>query len=761
MNKLLQTIALCFVFCFGINAQNFVKLNKNNFQEKITILKDQALEIRLPAKPSTGFGWYLKKGQSTLVKETGNREFITDNPDKPIGAAGTQVIHFIATAKGTSELELLYKRPWEGEDMASDRFVITVICKGKYTGKKIAALVDDIGAPKQASHKTTTLPTSFSWLAQGLCTVVKDQSSCGSCWAFAGCASFESVIKIVDNNTRDLSEQWIVNCDQLYSGCDGGDWPHHLFKDSGSVYEADLPYTAQTGTCGTSYTYHEKINGFTHISTWPTDAEIKQAIYDYGPVWAGVNAGSHFSNYSGGILTQTDGTTPQNHAIVLVGWDDANSCWILRNSWGTGWGENGGYMRIGYGVCGVGGDATYIDYKGPISHTAPPVVDFSISSALSCTGTVNFTDNSSNTPTAWSWNFGDGQTSTQQNPTHTYTSAGTYNVQLTAQNTYGNNSVTKNNLITVSLLSAPVTTGDARTGVGVVNLSATANAPLGTLNWYDQPVAGNLVNTGAAYSPSLNYTTTFYVANETSGPLQHTGLLNNSAGGSYYTANTDRRLYFDVLNNMTLKSVVIYANTAGNRDIEVLNDAGITVATTTYAATAGMNTVPLNFNIAAGTHYAIKLGAGSAKIDLFRNNTGVNYPYTISNLVSITSSDAGTTPANYYYYFYNWQVQTQGCESPRTPVTGTVNGVNGIVDVTQNNVLSLFPNPNDGSFTIEGLERDNLIEIYDALGQIVFQTMASNSTASVNIKNYDKGVYFCKITNTYSKAVKVGKVVKQ
>src|SRR5690349_2850957 len=118
MKKTLQLIALFLVLSWSAYGQNFLQVTEANLQQQVKLSQDQALEVRLPSTPSTGFGWY-PANTSEVVKQVGNWEFITDNPANPIGASGTQVTHFVSTAAGTAELELLYKRPWEDVSQAT------------------------------------------------------------------------------------------------------------------------------------------------------------------------------------------------------------------------------------------------------------------------------------------------------------------------------------------------------------------------------------------------------------------------------------------------------------------------------------------------------------------------------------------------------------------------------------------------------------------------------------------------------------------
>ncbi len=363
-NYFYLSIILAVFAALGVNAQNFVPVDKAQAGQKISITQDQVLEIRLPMTPSNGFAWYLKNSKNENVQELGSISqvgdwtFVSDHPEQPIGASGYQILRYVSTGAGEANLHFELIKP-SSQEAAVDAYNVSVVSAGAYTGSYKAPVAPAV-EEYVPQHKTSALPAAFSWLSQGKLTPCKNQGSCGSCWAFAACGSFEGVIKIKDGVTRDLSEQWLVNCTSG-SSCDGGWCPDKMFKTYGAVYESDLKYTGKDGTCASSYTYHEKITNYKQIATNPTVDQIKTAIQTYGPVWIAVCVGSNFNAYKSGVLTKSD-AGDVNHAVVLVGWDDANSCWILRNSWGTSWGENQGYMRIKYGISQVGYNATYIDY---------------------------------------------------------------------------------------------------------------------------------------------------------------------------------------------------------------------------------------------------------------------------------------------------------------------------------------------------------------------------------------------------------------
>jgi C1A family cysteine protease len=231
------------------------------------------------------------------------------------------------------------------------------------------------GADFNPCTPTKSLPDAFNWCDSGGCTPVKNQGSCGSCWAFGTVGPLECNIKIEDGVTVDLSEQWLVSCNSDGWGCGGGWWAHdyHQWKTdpcvgTGAVLETYFPYVASDVPCDCPYPHDYLIEDWAFIGDEYSVAPVssmKQAILDYGPISAAVYVNSAFHGYTGGIFNaHSSGTV--NHAITLVGWDDNQGTagiWYLRNSWGTGWGE-GGYMRIEYGVCQIGYAACYVDYGG-------------------------------------------------------------------------------------------------------------------------------------------------------------------------------------------------------------------------------------------------------------------------------------------------------------------------------------------------------------------------------------------------------------
>ncbi|MEW5924463.1 MAG: FG-GAP-like repeat-containing protein, partial [Candidatus Zixiibacteriota bacterium] len=192
-------------------------------------------------------------------------------------------------------------------------------------------------------------------------------------------------IKIKDNTLVDLSEQWLVSCNQSGWDCGGG-WFAHSYHMSytdpcggtGAVFENDFPYVAYDAPCNCPYDHQYLINSWSYIGSSygiPAVEDIKSAIMDYGPVAVAVRADGNMFAYTGGIFNQHNPLTV-NHAVVLVGWDDSqgtSGVWIARNSWGDDWGEDG-YMRIEYGCSSIGYAANFVNYVPAVDPNVTAVV---------------------------------------------------------------------------------------------------------------------------------------------------------------------------------------------------------------------------------------------------------------------------------------------------------------------------------------------------------------------------------------------------
>ncbi|HEB60694.1 MAG TPA: hypothetical protein ENJ06_02615 [Phycisphaeraceae bacterium] len=244
------------------------------------------------------------------------------------------------------------------------------------------------GAKFDPCYQTRDLPAAFDWRDQATLPPVRNQGSCGSCWAFATVGPLECNIAIKDGVITNLSEQWLVSCNSDGYGCNGGWWGHdyHEWKndpcgDDGAVLESDFPYVAYDASCNCPYPHTYWISDWAYVGSGsgvPSVSAMKQAIYDHGPLCVAVYVNSAFQAYSGGIFNSCSNGTV-NHGVVLVGWDDnqgSNGVWIMRNSWGSGWGE-GGYMRIPYNCSNIGYAASYVVYNGQEGMDVSPQTGFS------------------------------------------------------------------------------------------------------------------------------------------------------------------------------------------------------------------------------------------------------------------------------------------------------------------------------------------------------------------------------------------------
>jgi C1A family cysteine protease len=373
VDSMFGALALILIATTALAAPNLMRLQDGQAGRTFQLGPETVAVIELDSQPSTGHGWRAGRAANSNVRILG-----TEFEAPPAGLLGTWVkekIYVVATGQGRSDLNLEYRRAFESTASVHLKFSFTT--QGRFTESFTlpTPVAQEPGATPQdgnLSTNLTALPSSFNWCDHNGCTPIKNQGNCGSCWAFATVGPLESLIKINDGVTVDLSEQYLVSCNADGWGCDGGFWAHdyHQWKmvngetEAGAVLESNFPYESQDVTCNPPHPKAYQIDSWHYVcpDCTPTTAQLKQAIYEHGPLSVSVCVNDAFQNYSGGVFSGPSCST-LNHGVVLVGWDDGDGCWIMRNSWSANWGE-AGYMRIKYGVNGIGSDAAYVDYGG-------------------------------------------------------------------------------------------------------------------------------------------------------------------------------------------------------------------------------------------------------------------------------------------------------------------------------------------------------------------------------------------------------------
>jgi len=200
-----------------------------------------------------------------------------------------------------------------------------------------------------------TAPASFDWRNQGAVTGVKDQGSCGCCWAFSTVAIVEGAYYVKYKRTpAQYSEQQLLSCDSSSNGCNGGnmvDGLNYIRNAGGLARMSTFPYQGQAQQC--SFRSNQgvvRVAGVNQVNG--DDNSIKNALLTYGPVGAAVDA-TNLQFYSSGVYS-CGGSANVNHAITIVGYgnDGSGLYWIIKNSWGSSWGMNG-YFYVRSGDCGI------------------------------------------------------------------------------------------------------------------------------------------------------------------------------------------------------------------------------------------------------------------------------------------------------------------------------------------------------------------------------------------------------------------------
>jgi len=388
------------------------------------------------------------------------------------------------------------------------------------------------------------------------------------------------------------------------------------------------------------------------------------------------------------------------------------------------------------GIYSISGSYTLGD------NNQPPISNFE--AIIEC-DQVSFISTSINLVTSYLWDFGDGNSSTEQNPTHTYTNSGIYSVSLKVTNDNGSNTNTKNNFINIVIPSIPDDMNETVCEGEPTTITLSGNTGY---VWYDQPDGGTIINTGNTFiTPELTENTTYYIAG-TSKPIleANVGIENiNTNEGNIH--NGGFYLIFDAQEAISLEKAKVSAENAGNRTLELRNEAGEILETKTINIPAGENIIDINLTIPAGNNLRIGFPENS---NLFRSNQNVNYPYEVSDVVSIKNSTANSNPSDFYYYLYDWQISTLGgcttteratvavavAEAPEEPII-SLDSASGQITISQDfNSYQWYLN----DIAIEGATDNNYtptengsytLRVYNAIGCSTFSQSIIIDTLSI------------------------------
>lgn len=385
---------------------------------------------------------------------------------------------------------------------------------------------------------------------------------------------------------------------------------------------------------------------------------------------------------------------------------------------------------------------------------SPPTSDFNILIQDSCNGKVYFSSSSINFPDYWEWDFNnDGIIDdTSENVLAVFNQSGDYTTSLTVSNAFGVDSKELTNAFAIQLNPPP--------DIGNLYVCHGEEAEIEVydyenLNWYKSENDLESIYTGPVISlGQLSKDTSLFVSNFTDTICWNSGMTTFSNSGT--NSNTYSYLVFDVHQDLIIQSVEVKALGTQNREVIILDSNDNLIYSKVFSFSQdGIVTLSLNATLPTGNNYKIGL-ASNSNVNLYRANSGANFPYQIPDFLSINKSliNPINSTVQQYYYFFNWKVCESYCESARKEVGIVLDSCKGLTLLEES---FLYPNPNQGQFFLR-VPRDakGEVMIFNQLGQIILDQAftAQAERVPLNLIGIKKGVYNLIISVGESKEIK-------
>ncbi|MDD3686945.1 MAG: PKD domain-containing protein [Bacteroidales bacterium] len=381
------------------------------------------------------------------------------------------------------------------------------------------------------------------------------------------------------------------------------------------------------------------------------------------------------------------------------------------------------------------------------SPPGPPVANFTHSQPNNCTGEVSFMDLSSCNPAAdsWLWHFGDGNSSTEQNPTHYYLSNGYYSVSLLVTNSNGTSTISVPNSVLIERGLPPIVSDQHFCDGENVSFFSPENE---IFEWFTSANSSTPIQTASNISfANLQNDTTIYYQYFVEPEYYNFGLEDNSGLGGYFGFSIDRAIYFDAISDVTITKAKVFASGAASRTITLKNSGGIVLDTRVINIPDGESIIDLNFEVLAGEDYAIHVNtANNLSYTGDYSGPDVGYPFTVPGIISITGNNFSNS---FWYFFYDIEVFQgfgSGCTSSRESAHAIMSSqtVNLGNDTTVCNGQGIFLNAGDYTdyewSTGSSNQEIEVVETGEYLITVTDQ-YTCDATGSINITIADELVY--------------------